>query len=117
MSILQYTINEINKHGSDCTYVSVAEGVYDIETLSTTNTNTNYTIRMYPQHFTANQYNAPNLVGKETIQFLLANSNLAFTPSVQDKIILSGVTYTVDSIKKHRANGIIVLYKLVSVKG
>lgn len=114
---LAITKRSIDRQGQIMQYVSVVEGDYNIETGSTTNTEVNYSVKMYKKHIRANQYNYPNLVGKDSAIFYLANSSLDFTPTIRDKIQVNQITYTIDSITEHSANGSIILYKLVAVKG
>lgn len=114
---LGITLRAINTHGRNCTYTIVTEGTYNIETGSITNTETAHTIKMYKRHIRASQYNFPNLIGRDSALFYLANNNLSFVPAVKDKITIDGVTYTVDSITEHAADGLVILYKIVAVKG
>lgn len=107
----------IDTNGISCTYTAVQEGTYNVETGSTTNTETAYTVKMYKKHLKANQYNYPNLVGKDAAMFYLTNDSLAFTPAVRDKITFSGVTYNIDSIQEHSALGAVILYRIIAVKG
>lgn len=108
---------QIDTHGQIMTYTAVTEGAYNIETGSTTNTDTSYSAKMYKKHVRANQYNYPNLIGQDIGVFYLTNYNLAFVPSVRDKITVDSNTYTIDSITEHRANGVVILYKMVAIKG
>lgn len=108
---------QIDKHGQTMTYVVVTEGSYNIETGSTTNTNTEYAVKMYKKHIRANQYNYPNLIGQDAAIFYLVNINLTFIPNIRDKIVVNSNTYVVDSITEHRANSVVVLYKILAVKG
>lgn len=107
----------IDTNGISCSYIAVQEGSYNVETGSTTNTETTYTVKMYKKHLKATQYNYPNLVGKDAAMFYLTNDNLAFTPAVRDKITFSGITYTIDSIQEHSALGAVLLYRIIAVKG
>ena len=107
----------IDTNGISCSYIAVQEGSYNVETGSTTNTETTYTVKMYKKHLKATQYNYPNLVGKDACMFYLTNDNLAFAPAVRDKITFSGVTYTIDSIQEHSALGAVLLYRIIAVKG
>lgn len=114
---LEITLRAINTHGNICNFTAVIEGAYNVETGSTTNTETSYSIKMYKKHLRATQYNFPNMVGKDSALFYLANNGLAFTPKIKDKITINSVTYTVDSITEHSADGLVVLYKILAVKG
>lgn len=107
----------IDRHGQDMTYTKVTEGSYNIETGSTTNTNSTYTLRMYKKHIRANQYNYPNLIGITSAVFYLANNALGFIPAVRDKISVNNETFEIESIAEHCALGQVILYKLVAVKG
>jgi hypothetical protein len=108
---------QIDRHGQTMTYKVVAEGTYDIETGSTTNTDTDYSVKMYKKHIRANQYNYPNLIGQDAALFYLANSALTFTPSVRDKIVVDSNVYVIESIVEHRALGAVVVYKILAVRG
>jgi hypothetical protein len=114
---LAIALKAINQHGKNCTYTIVTEGAYNIETGSTTNTETSYTIKMYKKHVRANQYNFPNMIGRDSALFYLVNNNLGFLPAPKDKITIDSITYTVDSITEHAADGLVILYKILAVKG
>jgi hypothetical protein len=107
----------MDRHGQNVQYVSVTEGQYNVETGSTTNTETNYTVKMYKKHIRANQYNFPSMIEKDSALFYLVNINLSFLPAPKDKITIGAATYTVDSITEHSADGVVILYKLLAVKG
>ena len=107
----------INRNGFSCTYVVVTEGTYNIETSSVTTTETNHTVTMYDKHIRANQYNYPDLIGKNSSIFYLANSGISFQPKVNDKIVRGSETFTVQTIVKYHARGELVFYKLIAVKG
>lgn len=103
-------------HLQAATYTKVTTGTYNIETGSVTNTETNYSVSLYKKHIVANQYNYPNLIGKDVARFYLINESLAFTPSVNDRITFGSDTYTVDSLQSHTANGEVLLYRIIAVK-
>jgi hypothetical protein len=114
---LVIALKAINQHGKSCTYTIVTEGAYNIETGTTSNTETSYTIKMYKKHVRANQYNFPNMIGRDSALFYLVNNNLGFLPAPKDKITIDSITYTVDSITEHAADGLVILYKILAVKG
>jgi hypothetical protein len=114
---LAIILKAINQHGISCTYKSVTEGTYNIETGSTTNAETSYSVKMYKKHIRATQYNYPSLVGKDSALFYLANNALSFVPRPKDKITVSSVAYTVDSITEHSADGLLIFYKLICTRG
>jgi CYTH domain-containing protein len=107
----------IATHGISLTYKSVANGTYSTATKTTTKTTTNYTVKMYPKQIKANQYNYPTLVGKEVVMFYLVNDSLGFTVKVADSITYNGSDYKIDSFQTHVAQGQLVLYRIVAVKG
>jgi hypothetical protein len=114
---LRSTTRLINRHGISVTYIKVTEGEYNSDTGSVTNTETETSIVSYPKRFTANQYNMPNLIGKEAMEWLIVASDLSTKPSPQDKIKRGSTVYTVDSVKEIIAQGDPVLYKVLAVKG
>jgi hypothetical protein len=114
---LSITLKAINQHGKSCTYSVVTEGSYNIETGSTTNNETAHTVKMYKKHIRASQYNFPNMIGRDSALFYLANHALTFVPAPKDKITINAVTYTVDSVTEHSADGLVILYKILTVKG
>ena len=114
---LNSTKRMIDQHGQSVTYTKVTEGVYNIETGSTTNTDTNYSVKMYKKHIKSTQYNYPNLIGRNAVMFYLVNFELEFTPNIRDKITAGGETFDIESIAEHSARGEIVLYKLIAIKG
>lgn len=107
-------INAINRHGVLATYSVQLEGVYDLNSGTTTNTTNNYSVKMYMKQYIANQYNFPNLIGKESAMFYLSAEGLAFVPSTNDYITFNSKTYRIQSVMKHSANGSIILYRLVA---
>lgn len=107
----------INLHGQPMAYSVITEAEYDIETGSTSNTETTYNITMYKKHINATQYNHPDLIGKSSAMFYLINSNLGFIPAVNDKILVEGERFTVTSVIEHRARTELVLYRLIGIKG
>lgn len=113
---LAIVLKAISQHGKTCSYTIVTEGSYDVETGSTTNNETSQSVKMYKKHIRASQYNFPNMIGRDSALFYLANNKLAFVPKVKDKITIDGVTYNVDSITEHSADGLVILYKILTVK-
>jgi len=111
------TTKMIKTHGSPMTYISVAEGTYNIETGSTANTNTEHTVTMYKKHLKTDQYNYPDLIGRSAAMFYLPNYNLNFTPAIRDKIVVDGETFEIQSLIEHRAYGSLIFYKLIAARG
>lgn len=107
----------VNKHGVSSTFTVITEGVYNADTLSTTNTTVNHTVKLFKNHIKTSQYSYPNLIGKEVAEFYLVNDSLAFVPNVRDLIVNSGTTFTVENIQEHSGNGIVVMYTIVASKG
>lgn len=113
---LKATISAINRNGVEMTYTSNARVVDEIEG-TVINTTTDHTLKIYPKHTQASQYNMPLLIGKEVIVFYIANDSLPFTVKVSDSITYNGDTYRINSYQEHLAAGLICLYKAVGVKG
>lgn len=114
---LSIILRAINQHGKTCSYTVVTEGLYNIETSTTSNTETSYSIKMYKKHIRATQYNFPSLVGRDSALFYLANNNLSFIPAAKDKITIDSIVYTIDSVTEHSADALVILYKILAVKG
>lgn len=114
-AFLRATAYAIDRHGLTATYSVITEGVYNVDTSTTTNTSTAYSVKMYMRQIRASQYNYPNLIGQDSGLFYILATNLAFTPQPQDFITYSGKTYKVDSIQSHSADGAIVLYRVLAV--
>ncbi len=107
----------IKRNGVSSSYKVITEGAYDIETSSVVTTEVTHTVILYRKHIRANQYNFPDLVGKETAIFYLSNADISFSPKPNDIIVSGGDTFTVQSVIEYNARGQLVFYKLVSVKG
>lgn len=114
---LDSTVRAINRHGVSISYKAKGSAVYNPATSTASTTDGTYTVKSYPKHIRANQYNYPSLVGKDVVMFYLANSGLTFTPKVGDEITHNSVVYKVTSLQSHTALGEICLYKIVAVKG
>lgn len=97
-------------------YTVVQEGTYDVNTSTVTNTETVSSFKAFPKKVRVSQYNFPNLIGKEVVEFLVAGDSLLSAPSTQDKIAYDGDTYVVDSYMKHTALAQVCLYKIIAVK-
>ena len=114
---LEETKRLILEHGIAVTLITTTEGTYDSNTGSVTNSETETNIVSYPKRFTASQYLMPQLIGKETMEWLIAASDVSSKPSSQDKIKRNTTVYNVDSVKEVIAQGVPVLYKVITVKG
>jgi len=101
----------ISRQGVDCTYVKVVS-TYDASTGVNSTTSTTQVIKAYPKQEVATQYNYPDLVGKEIISFYIYE----LTPSLNDKIIYKGNTYTVSQIKEYVGGQLICFFKVIGVK-
>jgi hypothetical protein len=114
---LQSAIQMIELHGVTSTYTKVTNGSYDPNTGSVTNTETSFTVKTYPKHIKATQFNYPNLIGKDAVLVYLPGNTSVGTPDTSDKITIGSDVYTVDSFQKHIALGEVCLYRIVAVKG
>ncbi len=106
----------ISIQGSNVKYKTITRTVDEIEG-TVTEVPVVYSLTAYPKHIQATTYNYPALVGRELIRFYLANNSLSFTPKTTDSIEYKGNNYIIDSIQEHVANGQIVLYRILTVKG
>ena len=106
----------ISTQGVNITYKKISLGSYDPNTLSGTETVTNYTIKSYPKQLRASNYYLPNLIGKEVIMFYIRATGLGFTIDLKDKITYGSKTYLVDSYSEHVGDGSILMYRVIGVK-
>lgn len=106
----------INKHGVDIEYVVVTEGGYDVETGTNTNRTVSTVIRSYPKRLNITQFNYPNLIGKQAIEFLVIGGVLTNPPQLNDKIIYDSVEYNVQSFVSIVAYGKVKLLKIMAIK-
>lgn len=116
---LAQTINLISQNGLQVTYKSIQgdSSTYNVETGSVTRTSTSYSVKAYPKHIKASQYNYPDLVGKQVCMFYVANNALPFSFKFQDEFVYNSITYKVQSWEEHFAEGELCLYKVLCVKG
>ncbi len=104
-------------NGRNMTYSRITEGSYNVETGTSTNTSSDSTIRIYKKHVRANQYNYPNLVGKDIAEFYILATDLASKPDIRDKITDGTDVYQIDSFRTHEAHQEVILYVALGVKG
>lgn len=107
----------IHKHGVSCVYVNVTTGTYNTATGTVTNTEVETTITAYPKQIRITSYNYPNLIGKKVTEFLIAASDINFTPKKPDKIKMNNEVYSVEAVVDIVADGVATLYKVLAVKG
>ena len=110
------TKRQIAKHGIDVDFISVQEGTYDVDTSIVVNTETTTTIKAYPVTVVANQYNFPNLIGREVIKFLIAGDALTTKPAPMDKLVYKSNTYTIEQQQDYTALGEVCMQHLIAVK-
>jgi len=110
------TKRALQRHGADLTYTTTTKVVNEDEG-TVVETPTNITLRIYPRPVQVNQYNYPTLVGKQVVMFYLASEDLTFSVKPSDTVLWNGNVYRINSYQAHVAQGEIVLYKLLGVKG
>ena len=110
------TQRALQRHGTDLPYTTITRVVDEIEG-TVIETPTSYTIRMYPKQVQTSQYNFPTLVGKQVVMFYVLASSLTVVPKPSDEITYNGDVYRINSYQSHFAQGQVVLYKLLGVKG
>lgn len=114
---LRATKSMIYRHGVNVTYKRVSIPAYNAFSGQTTSTVTDVLIKAYPRQIVATQYNLPNMIGKEVIEFYVYAPDLnSVAPKANDKIVMNSAEYIVNSMQEHRALGPVVLYKIVAVK-
>jgi hypothetical protein len=106
----------IERNGISCTYTTVTPGAYDVNTSSVTNTEVNTTLVSYMKHVVANQFNFPNMIGKDVGEFYILASSLSSKPKPADKLLFSGNKYTVQSVREYHAGKELVFYTVIAVK-
>ena len=106
----------INRHGISVTFIKVVEGTYNSDTGSVTNTETETTLKAYPEVVTVNQYNFPNLIGKTVTKYSVVSSELGYKPSPNDKIKVGTEVSTVISVNDITALGESVIDMVNAVK-
>lgn len=111
------TIRMISRHGDELVYKSFSNSTYDVELGKSVSSIVEYTLKMYPKQIEASQYQFPNLVGKELIMFYLPNNTTGLKPKEGDVINYKNSDYKVHKIQEHVADGEIVLYRIITVKG
>lgn len=118
-SFLQSSIRLIKRNGIGVNYFSISglPGSYNVETGKTTTSEINYSVIVYPKQISATQYFYPNLIGKDSILFYLANDSLGFTPKIGDSIEYKNSKYRIVSMQETVAHNEIVLYRLAAVRG
>lgn len=106
----------VGLHGLSCQLVSVGSPTYNISTGTASSVETTANIIAYKKHIVATPYRLPNLVGKDVAEFYIPADGLTTAPKPKDKIIFSGSTYDIDSVKEHAARGSVALYVVVGVR-
>lgn len=114
---LQSSKRLIARNGVAMKYCVVGATSYNVETGTNTASETEHNIISYPKQINASQYHFPDLIGKESCMFYLANDALLFTPKVGDFIKYKTLKFRISSIQETVAHGAIVLYRLIGVKG
>lgn len=104
------------RQGVNVTYTTVTTSAYNVNTGIAANTESSVTVKAYPKHIIANQYNYPNLIGKTLREFYIAGNALASPPKSTDKIVYNSDTYTVSSLREHIGDGQVCLYCILAVK-
>ena len=113
---LSSAVRLIKLHGKVIPYTSITRTI-DKVLGTVVETKTTYNWVMYPKSVKVNQYNYPDLVGKNVIIFYLANNALAVTPKVNDTITFNGQTFVVRSLDFHEARGENCVYRITGATG
>ena len=118
MSVFLQAAKElVYPNGVSITVQNITSGTYDVETGTSGTTSVSTVITAFPKRLKASAYNYPALVGKLVTEFLVVGSDLVSAPKPLDKILRGTDVYIVDSTSEHIAEGVVVLYKVIAVKG
>lgn len=113
----QFAVNNlINRNGKNVVLIYVTEGEYDPSTSTVVNTEKSYSVKAYPKNTRANQFNYPDLVGRELIEFMFDAADLPKCPEPMDKVVYEGKTYSVKSSKTAVGHGKDMIYRALCVK-
>lgn len=113
---MKASVNAINRHGTSVTYKSITNGVYDPSTGVVSSPEVSVSLKSYPKQIKFTAFNHPDLIGKEGILFYFTPDN-SFSPKLSDIIVYNSSNYIVQSFQSHFAQGEIVLYRVLTIKG
>lgn len=103
----------LQRNGLDLQYKSNTRTVNPVNGVPTTTTVTR-TVRAYPRHLEATQFNYPSLIGKDAVMFYL-NGDISFKPGSADVIEYDGKQYRISTVQSFSARGQICLYTAIGV--
>jgi uridine kinase len=105
--------NLIKNLGSVCTYSSVSEAEYDVNTSSTVMQTTDYQVLVVQGTLTQKESNSPNLINTKAVVFHIL-PDPRFEPKVRDHVTYDSIQYEVKSTGKQRGLlGTVAGYRLV----
>lgn len=116
-AFIHTTKHLITRNGVPVQLVEVVEGEYDVETGSTVNTEKITNAVAFPRRLRVNQYNYPDLIDKEVVEFIFAAQELGKEPQPNDRIIWDGVHFFVKRCETNTGHNQPLLYRAISVKG
>jgi hypothetical protein len=106
----------ISRYGRTVTYRKVLEGVYNPSTSSITNTETSFNVLAFKTNTSFRESQSPSIVGKEAVVFLIAGTNLAFTPELGDKIRdFENKSFQVKVVSRVEVQQVVSLWRLVCI--
>ena len=85
----------ISKFGTAVTVVRRGDATYNVETGTTTESSTNYTIKAVIDDYTAKEITGLVQVGDRRLT--IASSALPFEPTTSDQLIFEGITHNIIS--------------------
>lgn len=111
----------INCFGHIRTYKHITGQQYNVDTQMMETTETSVDIKTFKTEPKERELKYPNLVTQETAVILIAASDIAFIPKVNDKIIeqlgTETNTYTVTVVKENWSDSAVVSWRLVCSRG
>jgi hypothetical protein len=108
----------ITKFGGDVTIQSVSLGSYNSATGAATETITTKTVKGILEDVKATELRKPSTVENRQIRsddkkLTIAALNLSSAPSLQDKIVISNITYGIITIETIEQANVAIAYELI----
>lgn len=108
-------IRALTRQGVNISYKHITS-TYDQNTGGTSESTTTETVKAYPKHLVANQYNYPALINKSMREFYIIGNALSSVPKENDEITFNSEKYSVVRHREHIAGGEVCLYCIIAVK-
>lgn len=104
------------RNGVQCTYTSITNGVYDLDTSSIVQSSVATSCKIRPCVLSKEEVNSPNLVGLDARAFIISGASLANRPKPEDTITIASEIFTVIKTAEYAGNNSEVAYWRVLTK-